>query len=344
MSPNTDDEVAVDEAIDALYAEPLARFIEARNDLSKRLRRVGRKDEANAVKKLSKPSVAVWLVNRWARQHPAAIERLLGAIETLRALQTGPKIDRAQLAQARSEERAALDALVALPSPDPISGREGAAISPAILDRAVKTARAAAASEDHHAGLRAGRLDREVIDMGFIDLATRVTPIDAETLQARRMATERAKPKAKPPEPLPAPKVRTKTRSVAPPPPPVPEPPPPEPPGSQSEEPATATAKSEPPPAPEHASTARKPSRPPSSTPNRIGKQDERIHRVREAEKARSAALTAEIDALSQQVSALEAEVDAHAAALADAKARLGATRTRLDAAQRAKDRDGSVT
>ena len=51
--------MALDEAIDALYARPLAEFTPARDALAARLKQDGARDDAVRVKALAKPAVSV---------------------------------------------------------------------------------------------------------------------------------------------------------------------------------------------------------------------------------------------------------------------------------------------
>ena len=70
-----------------LYGLPLEEFTPARDALAKELKAAGRRDEAAEVKSLRKPSVAAWALNRAARDHPDAVERLRAAGADLRAAQ-----------------------------------------------------------------------------------------------------------------------------------------------------------------------------------------------------------------------------------------------------------------
>ncbi|HEX8206307.1 MAG TPA: hypothetical protein VF587_09635, partial [Solirubrobacteraceae bacterium] len=65
--------------VDALYCRPLDEFVPARAELAKALRADGRRDEAAAVAKLPKPSVAAWAVNQVVRTQPALAEELWAA-------------------------------------------------------------------------------------------------------------------------------------------------------------------------------------------------------------------------------------------------------------------------
>lgn len=69
--PAHDVEIDVDAAVDALYADDPDQFTAARDDLVRRLRAAGRRDDAATVKKLRRPTVAAWAVNRVAREQAA---------------------------------------------------------------------------------------------------------------------------------------------------------------------------------------------------------------------------------------------------------------------------------
>jgi hypothetical protein len=70
-----------------LYGLPLEEFTPARDALAKELKAAGRKDEAAEVKALRKPTLAAWALNRAARDHPDAVERLRAVGADLRAAQ-----------------------------------------------------------------------------------------------------------------------------------------------------------------------------------------------------------------------------------------------------------------
>jgi hypothetical protein len=71
-----------------LYGLPLEEFTPARDALAKELKAAGHKDEAAEVKALRKPTLAAWALNRAARGHPDAVERLRSAGADLRAAQS----------------------------------------------------------------------------------------------------------------------------------------------------------------------------------------------------------------------------------------------------------------
>ena len=75
------------ETLDDLYGAPLADFVGRRDELARALRKDGKREEAEAVKALRKPTVAAWAINRVAREHAAEVERLLRAGDVVRAAQ-----------------------------------------------------------------------------------------------------------------------------------------------------------------------------------------------------------------------------------------------------------------
>lgn len=93
---------ALERELDALYQLPLDQFTAARNELAKRLSADGQAEQADRVKALRKPTVAVWLVNRLVREDELDVQRLLKAGESLAKTQ-------ARVAQGQSPE-AFLDA------------------------------------------------------------------------------------------------------------------------------------------------------------------------------------------------------------------------------------------
>ena len=69
------------------YALPPADFTRERDERAKALRREKRRDEADAVKGLRKPTLAAWALNQLARRRAKEVERLLAAGEELRRAQ-----------------------------------------------------------------------------------------------------------------------------------------------------------------------------------------------------------------------------------------------------------------
>lgn len=143
----------VDEA-DELYGLPDDEFTAARDALAKRLRGEKRREDADAVKALRRPSVAAAAVNRAVREHGA--DELLAAGEALReaheALLSGDG-DAAAVREATAREREAVREFTRL------ALGEGA--SPGTEEKVRATLHAASVDDDVREALAAGRLERE---------------------------------------------------------------------------------------------------------------------------------------------------------------------------------------
>src|SRR5690242_6778159 len=124
------------EELDRLYELPLGEFTAARDEAAKRLRAEGRRDLADEVKRLRRPTLPVWLANRLAHERELDVKRLLNAGEALAASQTGGSAD--EFAEARHDEQHALERLAA--AVRELAARENAG-APAV-ERAVQTLRA----------------------------------------------------------------------------------------------------------------------------------------------------------------------------------------------------------
>jgi hypothetical protein len=101
--------VAADDVADRLYALPLEEFTRARNEAATELRKAGRREEADAVKALRKPTATAGALNRLVREHRSEVEAFLAAAAELRDAQFGGKGD---LGAATKRERDALTKLV----------------------------------------------------------------------------------------------------------------------------------------------------------------------------------------------------------------------------------------
>src|SRR5262245_50150136 len=73
--------------VQELYAADPEAFIAARDALAKQLKADGHEATAATVKKLKKPTVSAWAVDRAARQEPALVQQLLAAGERLAGAQ-----------------------------------------------------------------------------------------------------------------------------------------------------------------------------------------------------------------------------------------------------------------
>lgn len=178
--------------LDALYQLPLDRFTAARNELAKRLRADGQVEAAQQVKALRKPTAAVWLVNRLAREDELDIQRLLKAGESM--TKTQAKVARGQspegFLEARRDEQQALERLAR--AARQLVDREG--VGSNAIDRATQTLRAAALTEEGRKLLKRGRLTEELQPPGF-EALTGLTfaPRPGDTTDGQRGALKEAR-------------------------------------------------------------------------------------------------------------------------------------------------------
>jgi len=77
-----------EERLDALYREHPEGFVAARDQLAKEVRAAGDREEADRIKKLRRPSVAAWLLNRTALSSPKPLEEFAEASRQLEEAQT----------------------------------------------------------------------------------------------------------------------------------------------------------------------------------------------------------------------------------------------------------------
>src|SRR5581483_10162489 len=105
---------AVANAVSELYALPLERFTAARNELATRARKEGRRDEAEAIRKLPKPSITAWALNQVAQRSPDLIDDLLLAGQNLARAQQALLAGQGQASfrGASDEQRVAVAAVV----------------------------------------------------------------------------------------------------------------------------------------------------------------------------------------------------------------------------------------
>jgi hypothetical protein len=159
-------EAALEREVDSLYQLPLSQFTSARDELAKRLRADGERKAADQVKQLRKPTAAVWLVNRLARERELDVQRLAKAGAELSKSQKsaagGSKASDA-FVEARREEQRALERLAQ--AARETATREG--IGAAAVDRATQTLRAASLTEEGRELLKRGRLTGELDPPGF---------------------------------------------------------------------------------------------------------------------------------------------------------------------------------
>jgi len=74
----------LEDDIDALFRLPLAEFTGERNALAARLKKEGRRNDADRVRLIAKPSVSAWAVNQLYWDHREAFDQLMASGKRLR--------------------------------------------------------------------------------------------------------------------------------------------------------------------------------------------------------------------------------------------------------------------
>jgi len=197
----------VAEAGDDLYGASLDEFVARRDERARALRKEGKRDEAEEVKKLRKPTVAAWAVNMLARREGPRVKGLLDAGERLRTahaklLSGGPSAD---VQEASRAERKAVEELVDAAAR--ILAEAGRSATETTLDRIRDTLHAAASDERVRELVRKGRVveDEEATGFALTGLApaagarprgraekARPDPARERAEKRRRAAEERA--------------------------------------------------------------------------------------------------------------------------------------------------------
>src|SRR4051812_40950515 len=158
-APEGEDEIA------RLLAVPLGDFVEERKRLATQLKSLGRRDEAQAIAKLPKPSSALWAINQLARREPAAIRRLA---KLTVAMQAGPRHAPDDYAQRLAEHRDVLRSLREAAERILVDAKIG--VNPALLERIIHTLRTGMAEDDTRDAIEKARLLSEVGELDFTSL------------------------------------------------------------------------------------------------------------------------------------------------------------------------------
>ena len=176
--------------LDGLYGLPLAEFVAARDQLARRLRKDDRREDAEMVKALPKPSAPVWAVNQLARREHRRVEALVAASERLRAAQATGRSD---FAEAVREERGLVGELVE--AARGLLAETGRPPTDETLRRVGDTLRAAATEDATRELLVRGRLAEEIETSGFeslLALAAQAPPAPARARTPEERQTETA--------------------------------------------------------------------------------------------------------------------------------------------------------
>jgi hypothetical protein len=168
-----------------LYGLPLEEFTKTRDELAKELRKKGKKEAADEIKALRKPSVSAWMINQLARRHPQEMRALVKAGDNLRKAQRSAVSGRDPevLREATRSHRDRLDDLT-------FTARHELDAGGQTLQRVAQTLRAASIDKQASKALLAGTLATDVEQAGFGPLLSEVP--------ARRPAKAKPKPRKAP--------------------------------------------------------------------------------------------------------------------------------------------------
>lgn len=163
------DEGLVAAELDAVHGVPLPDFVTERNARVKRLRADGHRDEAAALGRVRKPTIAAWAVNQLPRRHLDEVEALLEAGTALRTAQHRAASGRGAegLRDATTRVRSAVEELADRGAE--VLAEVGAAAHH--RTEVAQTLFAAATDPDLHDRLRRGVFAETVLAAGFGALA-----------------------------------------------------------------------------------------------------------------------------------------------------------------------------
>lgn len=166
----------LEDDIDALFRLPLAEFTGERNTLSARLKKEGRRNDADRVKLLAKPSVSAWAVNQLYWDHRQAFDQLMASGKRLRPAQ---KLRLAgKVASVRDSLDARREALVNLSDlAEELLREAGSNPSLDTLRRVTTTLEALSAHALHSDGPTPGRLTQDLDPPSFDSLASLMSSV-----------------------------------------------------------------------------------------------------------------------------------------------------------------------
>lgn len=152
--------------VEELYALPPQEFTRARDTRAAALKAAGRTGEAQAVRRLRRPSAVLWAANHLAHAEPEQLATFLRTVDELRGSQLQ---DPRAAAEALRRQRSELEALVRRAAQ--LLAQHGPGATPAIERRVSDTLLGAAVDAQLAEDLRHGRLLAEQRAPGFEVLA-----------------------------------------------------------------------------------------------------------------------------------------------------------------------------
>jgi hypothetical protein len=159
------EQARLEKLIDRLYSLPLDEFVDARNALAAALKSDGDRDQAEHVRRLTKPLATAWVVNRLFRTHRRVFDRLLASGESLRSIQGGSAPAGGGLRRASERRGQATQVLRA--AAVEILRDSGQSATPATMRRIETTLDAIAILGDAGPDNTLGRLTRDLDPPGF---------------------------------------------------------------------------------------------------------------------------------------------------------------------------------
>ena len=152
----------LDEIVRELYVLPPDDFVTARNELVRQARAAGRRDVAEQLHQLRRPTRSAWLVNLLARD-PEGMQRLSGLGRQLRDAQTG--LSRTEMRQLAEQRRQLITDL--LQQARAYAAEADFRLTPTVLSEVEATLQAALVDLAGAMTIRNGRLVRPLSHIGF---------------------------------------------------------------------------------------------------------------------------------------------------------------------------------
>ena len=167
--------VTLTEVADELYGLPPGEFIAARDERARAAKAAGRREDAAAISKLTRPTISAWLVNQLSRSASAQLSRLFEVGAELQEAQRTLAGDR--LRELSGQRRQVVSDL--LPVAAGIAGQAGQAASGAVLEEVRATLEAALADQEAREAVRSGRLTKALAyaGLGEVDLTAALAQI-----------------------------------------------------------------------------------------------------------------------------------------------------------------------
>ncbi|HEX7255798.1 MAG TPA: hypothetical protein VF236_07710 [Gaiellaceae bacterium] len=199
---------------DDLYGLPLDEFTQTRDALAKELRQAGKREAADEVKALRKPSVSAWAVNQAARRRPQDVKALVKAGDDVRKAQRAAVSGRdpGALREATAAHRRLVEELT--DTAREILGERGT-VSPSVVTRVAQTLRGASVDKESAKALTTGTLAEDVEQTGFGPLLSAVPSSPRPGPRKAAKPARKPPPKAQakpPPKPKPDPNAARRVR------------------------------------------------------------------------------------------------------------------------------------